>query len=264
MAVRPSPSCSILQANLHHSETATAQIWKWLEANKTAVILIQEPWVRKGAICGLRNIGGKLTVYTGPDNPRTCIYTTSNLYVEPLTSFCSRDLCAVKVRGAQVASDLSEVVLASAYMPEAEDPPPHDLTRLVAHCEESKLQLIVATDSNAHHPLWGMKTSNNRGKLLVEYLMTTNLNILNTGSKPTFVNKRSKTIIDLTLATEEISRNIMNWHVSEELSCSDHRWLRFDIQVNTIAKTPWRNPRKTDRVLYEKHLKQTLPALVPL
>ncbi|XP_047997594.1 uncharacterized protein LOC125235176 [Leguminivora glycinivorella] len=76
-------------------------------------------------------------------------------------SFCSRDLCAIKLHGAQNSS-LKEMVVASVYMPEADDPPPHDLTRLVNYCEEEGLELIVATDSNAHHPLWGMTTGNER------------------------------------------------------------------------------------------------------
>lgn len=258
MAPSPSsPVCSCLQANLHHSQTATAQIRKWLEVNTTAIVLIQEPWVRKGTVCGLRNMEGKLTVQAGPENPRACIYTTKNIQAHPLTSFCSRDLCAIKVRGVQDPY-LQEVVMASVYMPEADDPPPHDLTRLVSYCEEAGLELIVGTDSNAHHTLWGMTTGNDRGKKLVEYLFTTNLNIINTGSTPTFVNRRSKTIIDLTLATEETSKHISNWHVSSELSCSDHRWIRFDIQVNTLAAVPKRNPRKTDRVQYAVHIGQTL------
>ncbi|XP_047990715.1 uncharacterized protein LOC125229817 [Leguminivora glycinivorella] len=220
----PSISGKFLQANLHHSETATAQIRKWLEDNTTAVILIQEPWVRRGTVCGLRNLG---------------------------------DLCAIKLHGAQNSS-LKEMVVASVYMPEADDPPPHDLTRLVNYCEEEGLELIVATDSNAHHPLWGMTTGNERGKKLVEYLFTTNLNILNTGSEPTFVNKRSRTIIDLTLATEEASKFIAGWHVSKEMSCSDHRWIRFDIQVETITTVPRRNPRKTNRELYTLRLSTAL------
>ncbi|XP_061705684.1 uncharacterized protein LOC133516677 [Cydia pomonella] len=170
------------------------------------------------------------------------------------------DLCAIKLHGAQDSS-LQEMVVASVYMPEAEEPPPHDMARLVNYCEEAGLELIVATDSNAHHPLWGMEAGNERGKKLVEYLFTTNLNLLNTGSEPTFVNRRSRTIIDLTLATEKASRLISGWHVSKEVSCSDHRWIRFDIKVETRAAVPRRNPRKMNRDLYTVRLSTTLKQL---
>lgn len=257
MANPTPPLCSTLQVNLHHSVTATAQARKWLESRQTAIALIQEPWVRQGTICGLRNTGGKLYTYTGPENPRACIYITNNIHAQALTNFCSRDLCAIKLHGTPNHS-LPEMVVASAYMPESDAPPPHDLTRLVTYCEEAGLQLIIGTDSNAHHILWGMKTTNERGKLLVEYLMTTNLNIMNKGSEPTFVNRRSRTIIDLTLATEAASRSISDWHVSSEASCSDHRWIRFDVQVNAVPPIPKRNPRKTDRAGYTTRLDKLL------
>ncbi|XP_063536077.1 uncharacterized protein LOC134751034 [Cydia strobilella] len=48
-------------------------------------------------------------------------------------------------------------------MPGEDEPPPAELQRLVSHCERAGLALIIGADSNAHHPLWGMETSNNRG-----------------------------------------------------------------------------------------------------
>ncbi|XP_061708199.1 uncharacterized protein LOC133534392 [Cydia pomonella] len=56
-------------------------------------------------------------------------------------------------------------------MPEAEEPPPHDMARLVNYCEEAGLELIVATDSNAHHPLWGMEAGNERDSPLCRACM---------------------------------------------------------------------------------------------
>ena len=77
---------------------------------------------------------------------------------------------------------------------------------------------------------------------------------MNRGSEPTFVTRRSRTIIDLTLATETAANHVSNWHVSQEASCSDHRWIRFDLQVSLANDTPHRNPRKTDQPLYRAGL----------
>ena len=112
--------------------------------------------------------------------------------------------------------------------------------------------MIIGTDSNAHHPLWGMDTHNDRGKTLFDYLFTTNLSLINTGSEPTFVTRRSQTIIDLTLASESVAELITGWHVSKEASCSDHRWIRFDLQVCIQETPPKRNPRNTDRATYTR------------
>ena len=252
-----SRKCSFLQTNLHHSETATAQVRKWLEVNKTAVVLIQEPWVRAGKICGLSSREGKVLRCTEQVSPRACIFVTNNIVIQPLTEFCSRDLCAIRLTSKQ-APGKAELVVASAYMPEKDDPPPLELRRLVQHCERTGLELIVGADSNAHHTLWGMNSCNNRGKDLVEFLFSTNLNVLNIGNEPTFVTRRSKTIIDLTLSTEPISSHIMNWHVSREASCSDHRWIRFDLVMTVESRQPNRNPRKTNRLTYTKQLNDQL------
>lgn len=249
----PSSTCKVLQANLHHSQTATAQLRKWLEAQHTAIALIQEPWIRAGRIQGLSSLGGKLLVSTDHDKPRSCIYTTHNIKTQPLTEFCCRDISAARLL-IQRGDTETAVVFVSAYMPEAEDPPPHDLARLVTYCESAGLEVVIGADANAHHPLWGMDTQNARGKALVDYLFTTNLTLLNTGSEPTFINRRSQTIIDLTLATEGAAAITTGWQVSKEASCSDHRWIRFDIQVCVTPIQPRRNPRNTDRAAYTRTL----------
>lgn len=247
----------VITANLHHSIAATAQIRRWLEGQPTTITLIQEPWIDKGRIRGFSNTGGKLIYSTNHDNPRTCILTSNNLNVQPLTEFCCRDLCAIRLTLPQPAC-CKEVVLASVYMHEQNDTPPQELRSLVNHCEQAGLELIIGTDSNAHHPLWGMDRSNDRGKALVEYLFTTNLNLINVGSEATYVTKRTRTIIDLTLATKKATELIKGWHVSREDSCSDHRWILFDLDVSIPHTTPRRYPRKTDKVKFKDALKRRL------
>lgn len=88
----------------------------------------------------------------GPENPRTCIYTKSGINIHALTNFCPRDLCAIKVQGAQ-DTGLAQVVMSLVYMSEPDNPPLHDLSRLVYCCEELGLELNNGNDSNAHHAL---------------------------------------------------------------------------------------------------------------
>ncbi|CAK1588958.1 unnamed protein product [Parnassius mnemosyne] len=158
MMACPSSKTSLVQANLHHSETASAQLRKWLEVQRTAIALIQEPWVGAGKIKGLNNLKGKLFYSSEHDKPRACIYTTKDICAQPLTDFCSRDMYAVAIQYTQE----SRLVVASVYMPEEDTPPPHDLSRLVNFCERTGLEVVIGTDSNAHHPLWGMEKPNER------------------------------------------------------------------------------------------------------
>ena len=56
-------------------------------------------------------------------------------------------------------------------------------------------------------------------EMLREYLITTNLNILNKGYKHTFViSDREEVIIHLTLGTDKTRDLVTNWHVSHEIS----------------------------------------------
>ncbi|CAK1593923.1 unnamed protein product [Parnassius mnemosyne] len=169
MMACPSSKTSLVQANLHHSGTASAQLRKWLEVQRTAIALIQKPWVGAGKIKGLNNLKGKLFSSSEHDKPRACIYTTKDICAQPLTDFCSRDMYAVAIQYTQER----RLVVASVYMPEEDTLPPHDLGRLVNFCERTGLEVVIGTDSNTHHPLWGMEKPNERvgGKALIVRLV---------------------------------------------------------------------------------------------
>ncbi|XP_050681184.1 uncharacterized protein LOC126976726 [Leptidea sinapis] len=171
-----------------------------------------------------------------------------------------RDLTAVKLQ-ADDRLGLSDVVVASVYLPGEEEVPTPELTALVSYCETERLELIISADSNAHHTIWGSQNTNKRGEDLLTYLFSTNLNILNRGSEPTYVTARAQTIIDLTLATDHVSSLVNDWHVSDEPSCSDHRWIRFNLRLNTKPALPRRNPRKTDRTKYDRLVRNELMAI---
>jgi hypothetical protein len=59
----------------------------------------------------------------------------------------------------------------------------------------------------------------------MEYLVSSNLDILNQGNEHTFVIRNRKEVIDLTLGTNRIGNLVSNWHVSDEPSLSDHRYI---------------------------------------
>jgi hypothetical protein len=100
---------------------------------------------------------------------------------------------------------------------------------IIEHCQSRKRQLIIGRDANAHHILWGSTSTNPRGETLMEYLVSSNLNILNCSNEPTFVVCNRKKVIDLTLGTNKIGDLVSNWHVSDEPSLSDHRYICFQI-----------------------------------
>jgi hypothetical protein len=79
--------------------------------------------------------------------------------------------------------------LFSAYLPyDSEDPPrSKEFEKLVRYCQNENLYLVMECDSSAHHIAWGSTKGNGRGKALVEFLNSSNLEILNQGNGPTFI-----------------------------------------------------------------------------
>jgi hypothetical protein len=136
------------------------------------------------------------------------------------------------------------MVICSAYFPyDSEDPPPSkEMQDLVHYCEKENLYLVVGCNSNAHHSVWGRTNCNNRGKALLEFLNTTNLEILNRGNEPTFGSGGRSEVIDITLGSLRLLESIIGWEVSCEPSLSDHRHILFTLQ-GSIPVPLIRNPR---------------------
>jgi hypothetical protein len=94
----------------------------------------------------------------------------------------------------------------------------------------------------------------------MEYLVSSNLYILNCGNEPTYVVSNRK-VIDLTLGTNEIENLVSNWHVSDEMSLSDHRYICFQLGNISINQVTYRNPRRTNWESYKDDLKGNLETL---
>ncbi|KAG5883627.1 hypothetical protein JTB14_029572 [Gonioctena quinquepunctata] len=48
------------------------------------------------------------------------------------------------------------------------------------------------------------------------------------------------------VSTRYMSNEITNWHVSRELSCSDHQHKRFDVEAGTRQELQYRDHKCTD------------------
>ncbi|XP_018574545.1 uncharacterized protein LOC108913476 [Anoplophora glabripennis] len=168
---------------------------------------------------------------TNTDKPRTAIYTPRHIKTQSLQHLSTSDLTAVKVeyvvKGKQTA-----VVIASVYLPEnsATPPPTREMEELVA-----------PRNGNLSWPVIQIHTMY--------------------PGRPTFVNSRSQTLIDVTLTTARIYNVIQNWHVADIASMSDHRWINFNINLIKTPQKSFRNPRGTDKDKYLCHLRDNLAAV---
>lgn len=114
--------------------------------------------------------------------------------------------------------------------------------------------MIVAGDFNGKALEWGMSYADRRGRLIMEMVARTGLEILNQGSTPTFRRAgQAGTIPDISMASESLVRSIHDWSVIEDYTGSDHQYITFSIlecrqeQTSRIRRqTSW-NLAKMDR-----------------
>jgi len=78
--------------------------------------------------------------------------------------------------------------------------------------------------------VWGSTNCNDRGEVLVEFLNSLNLEILNQGNEPTFCSGYMQEVNDITLGSFGLLESITGSGVSLEPSLSDHRHILFTLQ----------------------------------
>jgi hypothetical protein len=102
------------------------------------------------------------------------------------------------------------------------------------------------SDANSHHTSRGSRNTNNRGESLFHFSMANGLDIMNKGNRPTFVTSNRQEVINITIATFYAGNFIKDWHVTEEVICSDHSYIRFTVTGTDRLVEFYRNPHRTD------------------
>ena len=97
-------------------------------------------------------------------------------------------------------------------------------------------------DSNARSTLWYDTLSNNRGKILEEFIINKQLYIMNeVSTSTTFTNRIGNSNIDLTLINSQLLRRVSGWDISDKESNSDHSITKYvigpDKKLKHKAKT---------------------------
>ena len=239
---------AVTQINLQRKQNAWGTLLSNIHGRRNPVILATEPYTNKNNL--LPKVHKDLTPFyykKGDVRPRAAILVHKNLEERcwELVQFTTPDQVAIKIK-----HDSKEFILASSYMDGTRIVPPPELAPLVAYADKHKLPLIVGSDTNSHHTLWGNKETRARGEELLDFLDSCGLSWANKGSTSTFLNSRGgNSIIDLTITNDSGAELISNWHVSQKYSNSDHRYIMFDIastskrapkQIRFIKNTDWK------------------------
>lgn len=245
-----------IQVNLHRAKAASAVLQKRFTQQNFGIGFVQEPWTIKDQIKGLASKYCKLIYSANNERPRAALLLDSNISCFPLTEFITRDLASAIIE-IPTEKGTQKTVIASAYLPSEEcNPPPPELVELVNYCKRSSTHIIIGCDANAHHKEWGSSDINDKGELLLEFINTNKLEIINKGKTATYRHEglNREEVIDLTLSSPYLKSKIKDWHVSNEPSLSDHRHICFRIEAEKTVKATVRILKRTDWNLYEEHL----------
>ena len=105
--------------------------------------------------------------------------------------------------------------------------------------------LILSIDSNSRSTLWYDTSTNQRGKSLLEFIMTSNLLIMNEATDiPRFETSRGRSWIDLTPCNNILAQKTSGWTCGEEESCADHRIIFFDTEAVVVGGNAKHYPGK--------------------
>ncbi len=226
------------------------------EGNQSFVVAIQEPPVNNGKIKGFSRMNTLLCDQSA-EIPRTAIYASKDIKLWLIPEFTSADVttCIWKM------GKNREVYLVSVYMDILHQQViPDPMRRLMRRAQLRSKEVLIMADTNAHSTLWGCPTDNKRGELLEEYIFANNIAVLNKGDHFTFFNRRSATIIDVTLSTVGLADEIKDWKVVDDIQGSDHLLITWKLTISPEVTKKVRNWKLGDWSVFQKHMEQTTPA----
>lgn len=253
-------SLFVTQINLQHCIAASDLLGSRAAKlhTKPQIILVQEPYLSQNKVKVLANMNRnqlKVLVNKTAFKPRTCVLVSNNVEAVLIGNLSSRDITTVKV-SYKVDGVMKNILFSSLYLPfdSLLPPPSQELNSLVDYSNKMGLELVIGCDCNSHHTVWGSTNTNKRGTNLLEFIGSNDLEILNRGAGHTFVTSRRQETIDITICSRSISRSILSWRVSDEVTLSDHRYIQFHMAADKIVVPPYRNPRNTNIRLYKDEL----------
>lgn len=248
------------QVNLQHCKSATEELNGLKVTGNMSIFLIQEPYLFKSAIRGFNIRKFNLIQNYGPGKPRSCIVASKNCDIMPIRQYCTDDLVVAMLR-VSINGSTRKIIVASGYMsPERESlPPSADVINLVNYCKTVNLPLLLGCDANSHHTLWGSTDCNPKGHALMDFILSSNLTVLNRGDEPTFVNSVREEVLDITLCSMHLSHLIQGWYVTNKVLTSDHKCIHYYIKTDHSPRATIRIPSSTNWSTFKERLSGTIP-----
>ena len=208
-----------------------------------SIALVQEPYLRTdGSLVKVPNYFSY-----GSKDARACIWLPFGTQYLAIPQLTNRDISTVQIESKP------NYILSSVYLDITHkgDEILANLNKLADFIHSTRQKLILGVDSNAHSPLWGSNSTNKRGEILEEWILTNGFFVANVGSDPTFNGATGKSCVDITIVSENIQ--IKKWCLRPEAQFTDHIPINFEIpktmskviQSRSFANANWYQFRQT-------------------
>lgn len=220
-----SKETTILQINLNHSRAATAQAAKHIQEEKVDIALIQDPYVTADRLYGFPTTWPQ----HASKNKQAWVVVANNKLIHSYQTPTQTTATIV------ISTETEELAIASQYIPPKEDfiPALKEWEQMAENWTPH--HLIIGADLNASAPLWGSRTTNERGNYLQQHITTNGLSIANDDdSPPTFQARGKMGWPDVTITNNP--HIIKEWEVSKVPSLSDHSYITYKYQGKTKKK----------------------------
>lgn len=204
----------ILQLNMHRAKTADALLPQIVLEQKADIAVISEQYNKKTSGFWIE------------DDSTTAAIWIPTPRVNQIKGH-GKGNCFVWVQ-------LQDITIMSCYLTPSDT---IDIFETKLYDIEDKIRdiagrIIVAGDFNSQAVEWGMRTTNSRGRRIMDMAARTGMIVANEGNTTTFRRPGCEgTIPDITLVSEVYAGKIRNWKVLEIYTGSDHQYISFNLEM---------------------------------
>lgn len=248
------------QVNLKKKAAASHELEAYMIDNKIDVALIQEPGMEEKSVVEFGEL--QLLYQKIPNSTKTqrsCIVCQKNTKIFMLNQFCNEDITTALLSFNENGR-VNKIVICSAYFPGEENQCPSDpiIMQLVEYGKKNSLQILICADSNAKNTAFGSKKTDERGKLLYQFISNNNLAVANNGTKPTFECSTGSSVIDFTITSAFLVNKITDWTVHDDAIKTDHKLITFSIQGLRKFRITYRNIKQCNWQIYKEFVEREI------
>lgn len=215
------------QINAQRSQAAASNLELIIKERNLDILCIQEPYSYKNSVRGFSSPGLKTIQSTGGYPWAAAILKKENFEILILPGISEHILCF------QVTTQSLEFYIINVYFQFSKPIRP-----ILDQVDDLLLRLggkriLILADSNAWSESWFSHETNERGRIMEDFILANDLIIINEpNNTSTCVTPNGESNIDITLSSSNFAAELSDWRVSSECTTSDHNLIMFKISLN--------------------------------